>query len=68
MTIPVYITVRRACALIGGDKPIAPSTYYRGAQAGIYPRPERVGPMTSRVDQDKLAAALRARAGKDPSR
>jgi hypothetical protein len=65
---PTYITVKKACEMIGGDKPIAPSTYYRGVQAGIYPAPVRVGPMTARVDQTELAAALRARVGEDPSK
>jgi hypothetical protein len=54
-------SIEAACRLIGGDKPISPSTYYRGAAKGIYPPPKRVGPNISRVDLDELATILRAR-------
>jgi hypothetical protein len=55
-------SIKAACRLIGGDKPIDPSTFYRGVNAGIYPAPMKVAPNVSRVDMDELAAALRARA------
>jgi len=56
-------SIEAACKLIGGDKPIHPVTYYRGVKRGIYPAPFRASPNSSRVDLDKLAAAIRARAG-----
>jgi hypothetical protein len=55
-------TVRTACKVIGGDKPVHPTTYYRGVKLGIYPPPVHPSPNTSRVDLDKLEAAVRARA------
>ncbi|MPZ36592.1 MAG: hypothetical protein GEU95_00785 [Rhizobiales bacterium] len=54
-------TIEAACRLIGGDQPIHPSTYYRGAKAGIYPTPKKVAPNVARVDLDRLAAMLRSR-------
>jgi hypothetical protein len=59
--IPTYITVKRACEIIGGEaNPIHVATYYRNAQRGIYPKPEHPSPGISRVNQDKLIAQLRA--------
>jgi hypothetical protein len=55
-------TITAACKLIGGDKPIDRATYYRGVKRGIYPAPLRLSPNVSRVDLDKLEAAIRARA------
>lgn len=55
-------SIEEACKLIGGDKPIHPVTYYRGVKLGIYPAPFRASPNISRVDLDKLEAAIRARA------
>jgi hypothetical protein len=53
-------TIEAACRRIGGEEsPIHVSTYYRGVRRGLYPAPVRVGPNTSRVDLDKLDAALR---------
>jgi hypothetical protein len=60
-TPPRLGTIRAACAMIGGDKPINPVSYYRGAKRGDYPPPIKVGPNISRVDLDALAARLRAR-------
>jgi predicted DNA-binding transcriptional regulator AlpA len=31
------------CRLFGGNKPINPSTLYRGIRKGTYPRPVRIG-------------------------
>jgi hypothetical protein len=56
-------TIGAACELIGGDKPIAHSPYWRGGKAGIYPPPIPVGPNTRRVDLDELTAVVRARRG-----
>jgi hypothetical protein len=55
-------SIEAACKLIGGDKPIHPSTYYRGVKRGIYPAPLHPSPNTSRADMDKLEAAIRDRA------
>lgn len=56
---PNWGTIQRACADIGGTKPVHPSTYYRGVRAGRYPPPDHPSPNISRVDLDKLAIALR---------
>jgi hypothetical protein len=55
-------TIKAACEVVGGDKPIHPVTYYRGVKLGIYPPPIHPSPNVSRVDLDKLEAAIRARA------
>jgi hypothetical protein len=60
MRPPRYGTIKAACEQIGGDKPIHPSTFYRGVKRGIYPPPDKVAPNVSRVDLDKLARAQRA--------
>jgi hypothetical protein len=54
-------TIEAACKLIGGDRPISPSTYYRGVLRGFFPAPIRVGANVSRVDLDALAASIRTR-------
>jgi hypothetical protein len=59
-SIPRFGTIAAACKIIGGDKPIHFTTYYRGVARGIYPAPTRVAPNVSRVDLDKLASKLRA--------
>jgi hypothetical protein len=59
--IPARVTVKEACKIIGGNQPIHPTTYYRGAKAGIYPPPDRVSPNISRVNTAKLMAAIAAR-------
>lgn len=56
-------SIEAACKLVGGDKPISASTYYRGVHRGTYPAPIKVGPNTSRIDLDKLSAVLREMAG-----
>jgi hypothetical protein len=61
-TPPRLGSIEAACKLIGGDKPVSPSTYYRGVARGIYPAPIKVSPNISRVDLDKVAAAIRGRA------
>jgi hypothetical protein len=64
---PNYGTLARACQMVGGDRPIHPSTYYRGVRAGRYPPPEHPSPNIARVDLDKLAAALRAGEESEPT-
>jgi hypothetical protein len=53
-------SIEAACKMIGGDKPVDPATYYRGVKRGIFPAPFHPSPNVSRVDLDKLAAAIRA--------
>ncbi len=60
---PQFGSIGAACAMIGGDKPISPATYYRGVKRGIYPAPFKVGPNVSRVNLDRLATVLREMAG-----
>ena len=54
-------TVKAACKLVGGDKPLHPSSYYRGVKLGYYEPPQRVGPNISRVNLDNLAVRLQSR-------
>jgi hypothetical protein len=53
-------TVDAACKMVGGDKPIDRSSYYRGAKAGYYEPPQKVGPNISRVNLDNLAIRLQS--------
>jgi hypothetical protein len=59
--LPDRITVEKACEVIGGDKPIHKTTFYRGVRAGIYAPPDRVAPNVSRVNTKKLLADIAAR-------
>ena len=59
---PDFITVKTACAIIGGDKPINVATYYRGVKAGRLPAPEHPTPGVSRVRRAKLIAMLNGEA------
>ena len=54
-------TLDAACKMVGGDRPINKSSYYRGAERGYYEKPVKVGPNVSRVNLDALAAKLQAR-------
>jgi hypothetical protein len=54
-----WLDILAACALIGGNKPVHPSTYYRGVKAGVYPPPEKRGLNISRVNRRKLEAKMR---------
>jgi hypothetical protein len=42
------MTLAATCAFFGGDKPLNPSTLYRGIKKGRYPKPCHVGPNSSR--------------------
>jgi hypothetical protein len=57
-TEPDYGTIKRACREIGGDKPVHPSTYYRGVKERRYPPPEHPSPGISRVNIPKLRIAI----------
>jgi hypothetical protein len=54
-----------ACRMVGGTKPVHPSTYYRGVRAGRYAAPEHPSPNISRVNLDTLAAMLLANAERE---
>jgi hypothetical protein len=54
-----WLDIGAVCQVIGGTRPINPATYYRGAKAGRYPRPEQRGRNVKRVSREKLTAALR---------
>jgi hypothetical protein len=52
------VTIKEACRLLGGnERPLNIATYYRGAKAGIYPKPGRVSPNSSRVSRNAVIAA-----------
>jgi len=51
------LDIKAACAFIGGNKPIDPSTFYRGVKRGIYPAPVKVAPNIARVPKSRLVAA-----------
>jgi hypothetical protein len=53
-----WLDVFATCAVIGGTKPVHPSTFYRGVKAGIYPAPEKRGRNISRVNHRKLQESL----------
>jgi hypothetical protein len=58
MSDPDYITIKTACAIVGGDKPISQPTYYRGVKAGRLPAPEHPTPGVSRVRKQDLLRVL----------
>jgi predicted DNA-binding transcriptional regulator AlpA len=55
------LDVEAACQLIGGCTPINAATLYRGAKAGIYPKPVRVAPNVSRWIRSELELAIERR-------
>jgi len=54
------LTRTEVCELFGGNKPINPSTLYRGIREGRYPRPVKVGPGSSRWLLGECEAVLQA--------
>jgi hypothetical protein len=54
------MTLGATCAFFGGDKPLNPSTLYRGIKALRYPPPVRVGPNLSRWLRSECRAAREA--------
>jgi predicted DNA-binding transcriptional regulator AlpA len=56
-----FITIKEACRIIGGDKPISPSTYYRAVKAGRLPAPEHLTAGIVRVRLSALTEALNAK-------
>ena len=58
--IDTMLTRAAACVFFGGpDKPIHPSTLYRGIAAGRYPGPIDIGPNIRRWSLAECAAARR---------
>ena len=55
---PQFITLKTACAIVGGDKPMFFATHDWGAKAGRLPAPERPSPGLSRIRRAKLIATL----------
>ena len=51
------MTLAATCAFFGGDKPLNPSTLYRGIKAGRYPKPVHVGPNSSRWVRSECQSA-----------
>jgi predicted DNA-binding transcriptional regulator AlpA len=51
------------CALLGGTRPLHSATLYRNIARGIYPRPVKVGPGSSRWLRHEVEAALAAAIG-----
>ena len=49
---------KAVCAFFGGNRPIDPSTLYRGIREQRYPRPVKVGPGSSRWLRAECEAAL----------
>jgi hypothetical protein len=54
-----WLDIPATCAVIGGTRPVHPSTFYRGVKAGLYPAPEQRGLNIKRVNRRKLNASLR---------
>ena len=52
------LDMRAVCRLIGGSKPLHPSTLYRGIAANRYPKPVKVGPGSSRWLKSEIEACL----------
>jgi predicted DNA-binding transcriptional regulator AlpA len=54
------LDLKEVCRLFGGNRPINPATLYRGAKAGRYPKPIKIGPNASRWLRSEIDAALQA--------
>jgi predicted DNA-binding transcriptional regulator AlpA len=48
------------CRFFGGTRPINPATLYRNIRKGLYPRPVKIGPGSSRWLLSECEAALKA--------
>ena len=59
---PDYLTIKEACRIIGGSRPVDPATYYRGVKAGRLPPPEHPTPGISRIRRSKLIEMLNGEA------
>ena len=54
------MTLGATCAFFGGDKPLNPSTLYRGVKAGRYPAPVHIGTRMSRWLRSECEVARQA--------
>jgi predicted DNA-binding transcriptional regulator AlpA len=52
------------CRFFGGSRPIDPSTLYRGIRKGLFPRPVKIGPGSSRWLRQECEAAMAALIGR----
>ena len=55
-----FLDTPSACALIGGTRPIHPSTLWRWIKAGRISPPAKLGPNTNRFRRSQLLADLAA--------
>jgi predicted DNA-binding transcriptional regulator AlpA len=54
---PELLDLNAVCRFFGGTKPINAATLYRGAKAGRYPKPIKIGPGSSRWLLSECVAA-----------
>ena len=52
-----YLDIRALCRKIGGSRPIDPSTVYRKIQAGLLPKPVKLG-RVARWREDEVDEVL----------
>jgi predicted DNA-binding transcriptional regulator AlpA len=57
-----YLDIRALCRKIGGSRPIDPSTVYRKVQAGVLPKPIKLG-RVARWREDEIDQVLHDLAG-----
>lgn len=58
VTTEPLLDLDAVCAYFGGNRPLHPSTLYRGIRKGRYPAPIKVGPGSSRWLWNECAAVL----------
>jgi predicted DNA-binding transcriptional regulator AlpA len=58
--MPELLDRASVCRVFGGTKPIDASTLYRGIRKGLYPKPVKVGPGSSRWLRSECESALQA--------
>ena len=47
-----YLDVRAVCRKVGGSRPLHPSTVYRKVQAGVLPKPVKMGRLASWLESE----------------
>ena len=58
-----HLDTPAACALLGGNRPVHPSTLWRWIKAGRISPPVKIGPNTIRFRRTQLVADLSALGG-----
>jgi predicted DNA-binding transcriptional regulator AlpA len=53
-----YLDIRALCRKLGGSRPLDPSTVYRKVQAGLLPKPIKLG-RVARWREDEIDEVLR---------